>query len=550
MSKAIKALKGKLNYIYRDESVTLQNKALALFFVMMASLVIFPVGVILNLVEHDYLASGGIALILFCIFLTLVLLFAGKLKFASTFILICSLGLGAVVVFLSKDSQATISETFSIYDGMRLAVYMVPTVFAAALFGRSVWELLSLYSISVASMILVLFVRVLPAAQGDIGLAVGKVVPSIILLSICYFFANYIISSNRKILKVVESSREDAISRVGMLAKVIDSAKSGINIGSHLKKSAERSAGISRDLDDSMKRIADIYSDLLGYVKNAEESFTNLNAITDSVKSDVHSQSSAVSQSSAAVEEMTASIRQMSSTAQSRKSMVSQLIDVEQEGLNKIKTLFSAFESVQSSAEEMLNVVKVISDVAGRTNLLAMNASIEAAHAGDAGKGFSVVAQEIRNLAEETNKNSRIIKDIIKKNNDEVDSVLLMNKDSLQLFEIISEKIKELSVSMNEIFGGLVELSEGTSEINGAVENLLNLNSTVNESVSNMISYIGEGSKNIDNISRSSEDIRVEFSAIAEKSKIMSEESYNMEKIGSENVEHIKMLEGELDKLK
>jgi methyl-accepting chemotaxis protein len=549
MGRLTEKLTKRIDLIYKDKTVEIQNKARSLFFVLIAGMVLFPLGILLNVLEHDYYAAIGEGVILLAIVISTILLFKNKMKQAAFFILIAALAMGAVVVFLSKDGAESIKETINPYDGMRLVAYLMPTVFAAALFARKLLELVILAALSVASMVIVFFLRVYPAVLmqgGGAKEAFSDVLAPGMLMILCYVFAYYIMASNKKIVETIDKQKEVATHRLDKLTAVIDSAKSGIDVGSHLNDAAEKSVGISHDIDSSMTRIATIYSELDTLIKRTEETFDNLDSVSSSVKNDVFSQTAAVNQSSASIEEMTASIRHMSGTAQSRKNLLKELESAENEGMEKMKALFGAFELIQSSADEMLNVVKVISDVAGRTNLLAMNASIEAAHAGDAGKGFSVVAQEIRNLAEETNRNSRIIKDIIQKNIDEVDSVLVMNKESLQLFEVISAKIQELSAAMNEIFTGMVQLSEGTSEINSSVENLLTLNTNVNQSVSDMIDSVKDGSQSVSEIAGASTQISSELSSISERSGVMSGEAEKMKAIGQQNIQNIKVLEKSL----
>ncbi len=106
-------------------------------------------------------------------------------------------------------------------------------------------------------------------------------------------------------------------------------------------------------------------------------------------------QTTMISQTSAAIEEMNASITNITKISEEKKKAIGQLQNTAQNGETDMVKAVEAIGQIETSYQDIKDIVSIISNVAAQTNLLAMNAAIEAAHAGDAGKGFAVVADEI-----------------------------------------------------------------------------------------------------------------------------------------------------------
>jgi len=151
----------------------------------------------------------------------------------------------------------------------------------------------------------------------------------------------------------------------------------------------------------------------------------------------------------------------------------------------------------------MSDIIKNISD---QTNLLAMNAAIEAAHAGDAGKGFAVVADEIRKLAEESALNSRDISSNLDEITQKIITASVSGVSTREAFTEINERIKNVSHALLQVSSSTTELDTGGSQILEAMENLKEISLTVKDKSSDMkdiSSNVTELSNNISDISKS-----------------------------------------------
>jgi uncharacterized protein YoxC len=190
-------------------------------------------------------------------------------------------------------------------------------------------------------------------------------------------------------------------------------------------------------------------------------------------------QSEAIHESASAIEEMLASLSNSSSIAKARGEALGALADTASSGRQALAKSLAAIASIQERAKGIENLSSAIADISEQTNLLAMNASIEAAHAGQAGKGFAVVANEVRKLAGLTANNSGEIRSTLKTLSGSVDEAVSLSEESNVKIGEIFEDLGSTSHGLEEIFGNLSEISAGSQQISSALESLSSVSKTV-----------------------------------------------------------------------
>ncbi len=256
---------------------------------------------------------------------------------------------------------------------------------------------------------------------------------------------------------------------------LFENNKNALDISLTMKDSVYHTAEIT----GSVKIISEKIEDLTAAI---EQSSSAVNQITQTVShfaDRIEDQSSAIIETSSSVEQMSSSIANINKVTVSKKEKSVELLDLTGEGEKQMNTTNQIVGEISDSIKSVTDVISVINDIADQTNLLAMNAAIEAAHAGDAGRGFSVVADEIRKLAESTASNSRIISQNLKKIVDGVQNVKTSSTKSLDFFKEIKSETSEFVNALEEIINTTEELDIGSREIVTAVTSLVNVSEEI-----------------------------------------------------------------------
>ncbi len=187
------------------------------------------------------------------------------------------------------------------------------------------------------------------------------------------------------------------------------------------------------------------------------------------VLASLDSYSRKVLEAGAAIEQMISSIGSLGESAGDRRAGIEQLSALARDGRERVAELARGIETIVEATASMGEMNTLIGDVAARTNLLGMNASIEAAHAGAAGRGFAVVAEEIRSLSEEAGKGSRSIGAILKDSRKAVEAARRAGEETSAFFARMTDEVGRVSETLADFVGKLQELSAGTSGISNAI---------------------------------------------------------------------------------
>jgi len=207
-------------------------------------------------------------------------------------------------------------------------------------------------------------------------------------------------------------------------------------------------------------------------VKKIKANIENLNRL-------IESQSDSINNSSSAVEEMTANIHSVTKTLIENSKNVNELMGASENGKVGVQTVAEKIKEISRDSEGLLEINSVMNNIASQTNLLSMNAAIEAAHAGEAGKGFAVVADEIRKLAESSGQQSKTTATMLKKIKASIDSITVSSNEVLSRFEVIDTGVKTVSTHELNIRNAMEEQEVGGKQILESIERLKEISVSV-----------------------------------------------------------------------
>ncbi len=297
-------------------------------------------------------------------------------------------------------------------------------------------------------------------------------------------------------------------------------------ISTDVNSTLEVSAEVSEHVDQSISEIANVKSisdsvkdEMINQVASVEETSATVEEIIKHIRhlnEEIENQTSAIDQSSAAIEQMIANVNGVTSSLKKNNGTVQELESASEAGMKKVHIASELSTEVLEKSSLLMDASKIIQDIASQTNLLSMNAAIEAAHAGDVGKGFSVVADEIRKLAEQCNERAKSIENNLQSLSESINSVAANAGEVSVQFDTIYSLIKKVQNEELVISNAMTEQTEGNKQILEGIGRLTESTTAVKNGAAEMLKGGEQISTEMKNLNKVTSETNTKVNSINE----------------------------------
>lgn len=224
-----------------------------------------------------------------------------------------------------------------------------------------------------------------------------------------------------------------------------------------------------RKLVNTMNQLAE---DLKRTSDQVSEASYNLDSASGKLAEGSGEQASAIQETSATIEETASMVQQNNENTKHATTLSKNAKGYAIESTNATQKMMVTMNDLENSSKEISNIIKTIDDIAFQTNILSLNAAVEAARAGDVGKGFAVVAEEVRNLAQRSAKAAKDTEFIIANNINLSKKGNEMAKEVESSLDKISDEVNKVDELLDEISVATNEQSQGVAQINKAISQM------------------------------------------------------------------------------
>jgi methyl-accepting chemotaxis protein len=491
------------------------------------------------------------AVVVTCLCVVLLLLFVGVLVLIRGGRYSLATNIFLVAFFAVMFSAIKFDQYVSIYECYVYGTLGLFLLIVAGLVGNDARIIVALTALTLAEIPFLYVVDVLPQQGGQVTLLDAQsLATSLIMVILGGTCATILLRTQISLMEVTEKEAIAAAKRYEQTREAVLRAKDLIlESGRGIAAGAERTA-------EAVARLEALASSTSEGVRVLDEALQDAFSVNDRsakaqsrVQASLESYSKEVAAESSSVEQMAHSLDHLASASKEKKDSLSRLRSIAQETDTRLASLKTAISRISTSAARMKEMNVLISDVAEKTNMLGMNSSIEAAHLGAAGKGFAVIAGEIRGLSREAAAGSQTIAEMLGETARSIFDAEAASVESAAFFSNVMNEIDGISHVLEELLSGMQELSVGSSDLLASVTRVSGLTANTREVVEAAKAGLEGAGRSMAAVADRTKTIDEATSAMQTAFDLILDELKTVRNLGDRNIEHVENLRGDLERI-
>lgn len=396
---------------------------------------------------------------------------------------LAEVGTAAYLTLMLAGNSAT-AFVYGPYSGFAFGMMMLLAVACILLFSTQFWLPIASAIFGLGIVISMIIIRLMPAYPADFQTAfINLTIIQPLLYSLLAIILLIAARAYQEIQSQIEKTSAEVEAKAQRLNLVAQEARASLESAGKLENQVDTVQVTSELIRDTLQAVR---QDMAGLDQTAAENQRVGQAIAQAsqqVKQAVGTQNQAVQRASTAISGMTQFIQTITAEVEDKKTVIQSLVDNTGAGSRAMADLNRALDRVKVLSNQVIEVMNIIDGISAQTNILAMNAAIEAAHAGEQGRGFSVVAAEVRKLAVETEKQSKIIHQNLSEIETAVAGSVSLGKEADSAFGTLRQSVDQVQKTVAEILEGTINMGREAGEMSTAVNAMVEASGQVNQAV-------------------------------------------------------------------
>ena len=323
---------------------------------------------------------------------------------------------------------------------------------------------------------------------------------------------------------------------------------------------SEVSTTLAANMEETAASIRQIGGNVLSVKEQAQSQATSVTETAATVEqingrltrliSGIEMQADSILRSSSSIEQMAENISVASRTLEENNALIKTVYTQTQQGKEGARFANSVVAQIAEQSQSLMEASLIIQTIASQTNLLAMNAAIEAAHAGESGKGFAVVAEEIRKLAEESNMQGKHIGIVIKESTEIISKLTEAGAKAEHLFIDVYESVSTISRQEDSIVNSMKEQDRNSRQVLNAIKEINKVTEEVKEASAEMIEGGSQIAEEMHKLSEITHETTARVNDIAAGADHITNAVHEINLVTHKNKESIQKLSEEISRFK